>query len=77
MEKEELKGFLRTSEVVKLLEERGLKITARTLRRYVQRKLIPKEMVKIEQRGLNVYYFFKPDVVNYLVSKIPRKDFQN
>ena len=68
-----MKKYLKTSEVVKLLEERGIKITSRTLRRYVQKKLIPEDMVRIEQRGWNIYYFFDSDVVDFLVERIPKK----
>jgi len=66
----ESEKLLMAREVVKLLEEKGIKLSETTLRRYLYRKIIPDKFIVYEKRGMRTYYFFKPEVVDYLVEKL-------
>jgi len=59
-------GYLTTTQVLEKLREKGIELSDRTLIRYVKRGLIPEKLIKIKRRGLVNYYFFKPEVVEYL-----------
>jgi len=62
--------FLRTSEVVEELENYGIKLTEAGLRKYVREGFIPDSFVKLEKHGRKHFYYFKPEVVDYLVRKL-------
>jgi len=61
-----IKDYLTTTQVLEKLREKGIELSDRTLIRYVKRGLIPEKLIKIKRRGLVNYYFFKPEVVEYL-----------
>jgi len=62
--------FLRTSEVVKKLEKYGIKLTEAGLRKYVREGFIPGSFVKLEKHGRKHFYYFKPEVIDYLLEKL-------
>ena len=57
-------------EVIALLKEKGIKLSESSLRRYIYKKFIPEEYIVSEKRGLKTYYYFKPEVIDYLVEKL-------
>ncbi|WP_164930908.1 hypothetical protein [Aquifex aeolicus] len=65
-----IQGYLTSTQVLRELKERGIEISDRTLIRYVKRGFIPGELVRIKRRGLVNYYYFKPEVVDFLVQEL-------
>ena len=63
-------GLLRSGEVLRELERRKVRISRKTLARYVHDKIIPEDYVVIEKRGFRKYFFFKPEVIDYLEKKL-------
>ena len=62
--------LLIAGEVIALLKEKGIKLSESSLRRYIYKKFIPEEYIVPEKRGLKTYYYFKPEVVDYLEEKL-------
>ena len=57
-------------EVISLLKEKGIKLSESSLRRYIYKKFIPEKYIVSEKRGLKTYYYFKPEVIDYLLEKL-------
>jgi len=62
--------LLKTSEVVNELESLGIKLTEAGLRKYVREGFIPNSFVKLEKHGRKHFYYFKPEVIDYLLEKL-------
>ena len=62
--------LLKTSEVVDELENFGIKLTEASLRKYVREGFIPNSFVKLEKHGRKHFYYFKPEVIDYLLEKL-------
>jgi len=64
--------LLKTSEVVNELESLGIKLTEAGLRKYVREGFIPNSFVKLEKHGRKHFYYFKPEVIDYLLEKLEK-----
>ena len=64
------KELLTSFKVIEELEKRGYKISRTSLMKYVQKGYIPEDFILIERKLKRKFYYFKPEVVDYLVQKL-------
>jgi len=62
--------LLKTSEVIEELENFGIKLSGAGLRKYVREGFIPNSFVELQKHGRKHFYYFKPEVIEYLVEKL-------
>lgn len=65
-----VKEELSTPEVLKELKKLGIHLAKTTIYTWVEKGYIPQDLVRIEKRMKRRFYYFKPEVVNYLVKKL-------
>ena len=65
-----VKEELSTPEVLEELEKHGIHLAKTTIYTWVERGYIPQDLVRIEKRMKRKFYYFKPEVVDYLVKKL-------
>jgi len=61
---------LTASELSKILEKKGVKVSYRSILRYAQNGFIPDKYVHIEKYGRRKLYYFKPEVIDFLIQKL-------
>lgn len=67
----ERRNFLTAFEVSKELERKaGISISPSSIRYYVQKSFIPQDLVVKQKKGKLFYYYFKPQVVDFLLEKL-------
>ena len=65
-----VKEEMNVPELLKELERHGIHLAKTTIYSWVERGYIPKNLVRIEKRMRRKFYYFKPEVVDYLVEKL-------
>lgn len=64
------KDLLTSRKLSRLLSEKGINVSYKTILRYAKEGFIPKDFYLIQQHGKRKYYYFKPEVIDYLLEKL-------
>jgi len=71
-----VKEEITTPELLEELKKHGINVAKTTIYTWVERGDIPKEFVRIEKRMKRKFYYFKHEVIDYLLERLgsPEKD---
>jgi len=64
------KDFLTSRKLSRFLSEKGINVSYRTILRYVREGFIPEDFYVVQRHGKRKFYYFKPEVVDFLVKKL-------
>jgi len=65
--------LLSYKEVLERLEKRGIKMSRSALKYWRDKGFIPEQYYVIELHGTRKYFYYKPEVIDYIVRKIHEK----
>ena len=65
-----VKEELKVQELLEELKKHGIHLAKTTVYTWVERRYIPENLVRIEKRIRRKFYYFKPEVIEYLVEKL-------
>ena len=65
-----VKEELKVQELLEELKKHGIHLAKTTVYTWVERGYIPENLVRIEKRIRRKFYYFKPEVIEYLVEKL-------
>jgi len=66
----ERRKMLSSLEVISELKKRGYNLSRTSLMKYVEKGYIPKRFYTIDKKMKRKFYYFKPEVVDFLVKKL-------
>jgi len=64
------KEELKIQELLEELKKHGIHLAKTTVYTWVEKEYIPKDLVRIDKRMKRKFYYFKPEVVDFLVKKL-------
>jgi len=65
-----VKEELKVQELLEELRKHGIHLAKTTVYTWVERGYIPENLVRIEKRMKRKFYYFKPEVIDYLLEKL-------
>ena len=70
LENMKVKEELKVQELLAELNKHGIHLAKTTVYTWVERGYIPENLVRIEKRMRRKFYYFKPEVIDYLLEKL-------